>query len=173
VELDLGRRSFAARVVVVLAVVAALAAAPGRASASMRSSGTPEGVWIDNAVILITQLDQDVLTSSTGGADLATANVVLDNPSDQIALLIANVDFGGCGESVRNLGEPTSRLRQVARELAAACTILERASTLFTRAATRSDPRPLLASARLSRRASLLLRSATGELEALRRALRI
>lgn len=163
--MELGWRSLAARVTLAIGAAVLVAALAGEARASPPPRASAARTWTNNATVLIEQLDQDVLTSATAGADIATARTVLNSQSDQIAVLIADDDFGSCHESVRNLGVPATRLQPVANELASACTILEQASTLLTRATSRSDPRPLVASARLSRRAGLLLLTATSELE--------
>jgi len=142
-----------------------VAAFAGAASASAPQVAA-SSEWTDDAKNLIEQLDRDILMSVTAGADVATARIVLHNDSDRVAMLIAAVDFGSCHQSVRSLGVPPKRLRHIANQLASACTLLERASTLFTRATTHSDPRALVVSARLSRKAGLLISAATRELQA-------
>jgi hypothetical protein len=161
--LDFIRRSFAA-FAAGLALLAAFATAAS-ASPPRAIAGT---LWTDEAKALIEQLDRDILTSVTAGADVPTARIVLSNTSDKVAMLIAAVDFGSCHESVRSLGVPAKRFRHVATELASACTLLERASMLFTRATTNSDPRALVDSAQLSRKAGLLVTAATSELQGAR-----
>ena len=152
-----------------LATAAILAAGCGARTAAPPPPGSAaELAWIDNAAGLIAQLDDDVLVSLSGGGDVASARATLRNDSDLVALLMANVSFGSCAESLHNVGVPTGRLEQVATTLTSACAILQRASRLFTRATVQNDPEALIAAARLTRRASPLLRRAKAELDAVR-----
>lgn len=141
----------------------------GGAPAPPPPSGSPaELAWIDNAAGLIDQLRDHVLVSASGGADIATALAVLDDQSSLLPMLMANVAFGSCTESLHNVGVPNRRLRPVETTLASACRILQRASRLFTRAETRSDPQALLASSRTTLKASPLLQHAKALLDAIR-----
>jgi hypothetical protein len=153
-----------------LGAAAAVLAGCGGGSSASEAQSPGERMWIDNASVLIDQLDDGVLASDDGGTDMATARAALANQSDLVVLLMANMAFGDCAESVRNVGVPTMRLRHVATTLSSACRILERASTIFTRATAGSDPRALLAASRLSLRASPLLQEAKTELAAIRAA---
>jgi hypothetical protein len=149
-------------------LVVTLTGCGGSAPAPPPAPGSEaELVWIDNATALVSQLDDDVVMSTVGGESLSTARTVLDDDSRLIQLLMANVAFGSCGESLHNVGLPTGRLRHIAATLTLACAILQRAPPLFTKAMTDSDPRPLLAASKLSRKAGPLLREAKAELEAI------
>lgn len=132
-------------------------------------AGSPaELAWIDNAAGLIGQLSDGVVVSAAGGSDLVTARRALDDESDLLAMVMASVAFGSCRESLRNVGVPTARLVSIETTLASACRLLQRASQLFTRAATHSDPRSLLLAAKVSERASPLLREAKAQLDEIR-----
>jgi hypothetical protein len=168
VDLRSGGLPQPARVVLALGAVAVVLAGCGGGSAAPEAQTLGERTWIDNASVLIDQLDDGVLASDGSGTDLATARAALANQSDLVVLLMANMAFGDCAESVRNVGVPTDRLRHVASTLSSACRILQRASTIFTRAATGSDARALLAASRLTLRASPLLEEAKVELAAIR-----
>ena len=158
-----------ARALLVLGVAVVLAAGCGTTSTSLpRAGGDGERLWIDNASQLIDELDRGVVVSDDPGTDVATARAALGDQSVLVNLLMANVAFGSCEESVRNVGVPTRRLERVATTLSSACRILQRASDLFTRATTGPDPRALLAASRLAVKASPLLREARLELESIR-----
>ena len=158
-----------ARALLVLGVAVVLASGCGTTPTSLPPSGSDgERLWIDNASQLIDELDQGVVVSDDPGTDVATARAALGNQSELVNLLMANVAFGSCDESVRNVGVPTRRLQRVATTLASACRILQRASDLFTRATSGPDPRALLAASRLAVKASPLLRQARLELESVK-----
>jgi hypothetical protein len=160
-----------ARALLVLGIAVVLTAGCGTTPAPLpgaRSNG--ERLWIDNASQLLDELDQGVVVSDDPGTDVATARAALGNQSELVNLLMANVAFGSCDESVRNVGVPTRRLERVASTLVSACRILQRASDLFTRATTGPDAHALLEASRLAERASPLLRRARLELDSVRRA---
>jgi len=140
----------------------------GAPRASRSASGAAERQWIDNAGRFIGNLSDNMLQSESLGSDAASARIALHNESDLYALLVAYTLFGGCEETLRNVGTPSARLREVDRTLESACRPLERAATLFTLAVKSSDPRPLLAATRTALLASPLLSRAQAELDAVR-----
>lgn len=134
---------------------------PGRLTAAERQ-------WIDNAARFIDKLNEDVLLSANGGSDLASARRALHDESALYALVVAYTFFGGCGDTLHNLGTPTDRLRTAEQTMASACRRLERAAALFTRAATRSDPASLLAASQTALKTSPLIYRAKRQVDALR-----
>lgn len=160
-----GRR---AGVTVLIAAAALLLAACGSSSASPRVDSAAERQWVANAGSLIGTLESDVLMSTVGGANLATARRALTDDSDVMTMLVAYDLFGDCGRSLANAGTPAPQASGVVQTLIAACSRLERASTLFQEAMTRRVPRPLLAASREVLTAEPLLERADSELAALR-----
>jgi hypothetical protein len=112
-----------------------------------------------------------VVLSANGGNDLASARRALHDESDLYAMLVAYTRFGGCTESLRNVGAPSARVRAVEKTLSLACRRLERASALFTLAVERSDAKLLLAATRTALTASPLLYRAQSKLDAARASL--
>jgi hypothetical protein len=127
-----------------------------------------ELAWIENAEGLIVQLSDGVAASAAGGADIATARHVLYDQSDLFVMLMANVAFESCADSLRNAGVADARLRSAQQTLAAACRLLRQSSTLFTRAVNRSDPRELISASATARRGGRLLEDARAKLGELR-----
>jgi hypothetical protein len=127
-----------------------------------------ELAWIENAESLIVQLSDGVAVSAAGGADIATARHALEDQSGQLEMLMANVAFGSCAESLRNVGVADARLRDAQQTLAAACRLLRQSSTFFTRAVNRSDPRELISASATARQGGLLLENARAMLGELR-----
>jgi hypothetical protein len=165
----------AAAAALAAAAAASLVACGGATTAAQPLSAPQsktERDWIDNASRLIDDLDQNVLLSANGGADLESARRALRNDSDLYVMIVAYTFFGGCGQTLVNAGSPSRRLLPAARTLASACRRLERSSTLFTRATTRSDPGALLAASRIALRTSPLLSRARAELRFARNAAR-
>jgi hypothetical protein len=128
----------------------------------------PERQWSDNAAVFIDNLGSSLQLSANGGGDLASARRALQSNSDIYAMLVAYTRFGGCAETLRNVGVPTRRFHRVARTLRLACNRLERSASLFTRAMQGSDPRLLLAATHTALGASPLLYQAKVELDAVR-----
>jgi hypothetical protein len=116
---------------------------------------------------VIDQLERDVVLAGSGGSTLPTARQALQHPSNLYTILVAYTDFGGCNHMVSAAGAAAVRFVRVERSLAAACTLLQRAAVLFTRAATRHDARALLTATRTTLRASPLLIRAKTELDRL------
>jgi hypothetical protein len=135
-------------------------------------SGKPvsptEREWADNAAGFIDGLADSLELSANGGSDLASARHALHDESDLYVILVAYTRFGGCVQTLANVGVPTERVRDVERTLRLACTRLERSAALFTRAIRDSDPRALVAANRVALRAAPLLSQAKSELAEVR-----
>lgn len=121
--------------------------------------------WVANTSGVIDQLERDVVLAGSGGDTMNAARQALQRQSNLYTILVAYTDFGGCNHMVSAAGTPTGRFARVERSLAAACTLLQRAAVLFTRAATRHDARALLTATRTALRASPLLVRAKTELD--------
>src|SRR5439155_19517443 len=143
--------------------VACFTACGGSSSPATKSA---DRQFAANMAGLIDQLHGDVTISTAEGSSLASARKALRNPADLVAMLVAYTDFGSCRKMVRNTGNPASRFGRVEATIDSACAVLERASTLFTDAATRSDPQALLAAARVTGKATPFLYRAKVELDA-------
>ena len=151
-------------------VAATLAAGCGGGSSR---DVAPEGStaareWVDNAARFVQQLQRDVVMSAAGGSNLASARRAVSDQDEVYLLLVAYSDFGDCNRELAAAGTPSRHGRAVAQLVLAACGPLERASTLFTRAMQRSDPRALLAATRVSATAAPLLVRALAALDTLR-----
>lgn len=139
-----------------VAAAAALAAC-GSAPAPARRSAA--GEWTANASGVIAQLRGDILAASDGDS-IRSARAALRDESRLYGLLIAYSDFGGCRHMTRALGEEPPGRELTASNLAGACAHLQRASMLFTRAASHDDPAALVAAAHAVRAAQPLLEQA-------------
>jgi len=156
-----GALSLAAAAVLLLAGCAtSIAGAPPARSVSERQ-------WISNADSFIGTLESDVLMSTAGGSNLASAGHALRDRSAIYTMLVAYELFGDCGHALANLGAPSARAAPVTRSLISACARLEDASALFEQAMSRSEPRSLLAATRTVLRAVPFLSAARAELAAL------
>ena len=151
----------AARLPAMLLAAVLLAGCGGRAK-KPQASGERE--WIDNASGFVDGLVSSVELSANGGSNLASARRALRNDSDLYVILVAYTRFGGCQQTLANVGVPTPRVRKVERTLRLACAKLERAARLFTRAITDSDPRALVAANRLALAAEPILSRAKEQL---------
>jgi hypothetical protein len=146
------------------AAAATLAAAatvvlPACGGGSSQVSQSASREWTANAAGVIDQLRADTVVASDGDS-LASARAALGDESRLYGLLVAYSDFGGCRHMVGAVGGAPAGLRPVAVTLGRACTRLQLASTLFTRAASRSDARALVAAARaVDGAVSLLVRA--------------
>ena len=95
--------------------------------------------WIANARGVVTQLRQDVV--AVGGLDrAAAARRALHDDSQLYGLLVSYTDFGGCRHMVAALGTEPSQRAAAVRQLDRACSSLDTADALFTRAIARNDP---------------------------------
>ena len=102
------------------------------------------GEWPTGAAVVIRQLRGDVL--AVVGADrVPAARRALADESQLYGLLIAFSDVAGCRHMVSSLGARPGRFALASRLLARACRPLQHAASLFTRAATRTDPQALVA----------------------------
>ena len=117
---------------------------------------TPAGEWAANAIGVIEQLRADGVAASDGD-NLAAARAALRDESRLYGLVVAYTDFGGCRHMTSALGAAPAGFGDTTRALAGACADLERAATLFTRAATNTDAPSLVAAARAVRAAAPLL----------------
>jgi hypothetical protein len=127
-----------------------------------------ERQWIANAKSFIGTLNSDVIVSTVGGGNLATARRVLRNQSDIYSLLVAYDLFGACRPALANVGTPSQRANAVAETLISVCGRLQHASALFSRAMTRRDPASLLDATRTVLTVVPLLVQARTELASLR-----
>jgi hypothetical protein len=144
-----------------LALGVMLAALTGCGGTSVQ---TPERQWTANVAGLIDQLRNDVVLSADGSGDVASARRALHDDSDLYDLVLAYSDFGGCDHMLANAGVASARFARVVATLGAACSRLQHAATLFSRAASGNDPQALLAASREAGRASPSLVRAALEL---------
>jgi hypothetical protein len=149
-------------------VAAAMLAGCGTSAAAPASRGA-EREWVANASGVLDQLSEDLDAASGGGATVSSARRALHDESTLYGLLLSYTDFGGCNTMVADVGRPAAQFRPVERTLRLACVRLQRAATLFTRAASHTDPHALLAASRQAARASPLLYRATLQLAAARK----
>ena len=147
------------------AVAAVVCTACGGGSAQAPRSAASE--WTANTAGVIDQLRADTVAASDGDS-ISSARAALRDESRLYGLLVAYSDFGGCRHMVGAVGDAPLGFRVVAATLARACTSLQHAAALFTRAASRSDAAALFAASRavavaapLLERAELELRSAS------------
>jgi hypothetical protein len=140
------------------------------ASTGCGGKAQPAGVpqadreWVDNTAGVIDQLQRDLVLGSAGGDSLAAARKALR--SGLYTLLVAYTDFGGCRHMAAAAGAAPERFAAVTRTLGAACSRLERAAALFTRAASDDDAPALVEAGRLASSAAPLLVRAREELQA-------
>lgn len=113
----------------------------------------PPADWRANARQVVEQLDVDIAAAAVGGTTRAAAAKALTDTSSLYALLVAYSDLGGCRAMVSAAGPPTP----VVAALLPACTRLQRAASLFARAAQANDARALVRATREAARAQPLL----------------
>jgi len=113
---------------------------------------------------VIDQLVRDLQLESSGGDTIAAARETLRG--SLYTVLVAYTDFGGCRHMVAAAGDAPSRFAEVTRTLAAACSLLQRAAALFTRAATHGDARMLVRAGHIASSAGPLLVRAKVRLQA-------
>jgi hypothetical protein len=121
--------------------------------------------WVANTGGVIDELERDVLLAGSGGDTMLAARHALHDQSNLYTILVAYTDFGGCNHMVFTAGTPAPRFALVERTLSTACTLLQHAAVLFTRAVTRHDARALLTATRTTLLASPLLLRAKAELD--------
>jgi hypothetical protein len=147
-----------------VAAACLLAAAGCGEKAEPAGAAQADREWIDNTSGVIDQLQRDLVLESSAGETLAAARAALR--TGLYTLLVAYTDFGGCRHMVSAAGVPPERFGEVTRTLGAACSRLERAAGLFTRAASDDDAAALVAAGRLASSAAPLLVRAKEELQA-------
>ena len=145
------------------AVAAAVLAACGSGPARTPRSAASE--WTANASGVIDQLRGDTVAAADGDT-IPAAHAALRDESRLYGLLVAYSDFGGCRHMAAALGTTPPGLDGITAALGRACADLQRASVLFTRAASKSDAPALVAAARTVRAATPLLDHADLELRA-------
>ena len=153
------------RSVVALSATACLAISAGcGGTAPADRSSQADREWVDNTAGVIDQLVRDLQLESSGGDTIAAARETLRG--SLYTVLVAYTDFGGCRHMVAAAGDAPSRFAEVTRTLAAACSLLQRAAVLFTRAATHGDARMLVRAGHIASSAGPLLVRAKVRLQA-------
>jgi hypothetical protein len=114
------------------------------------------GEWPTGAAVVIRQLRGDVLAVA-GAGRVPAARRALADESELYGLLVAFSDVAGCRHMASSLGTRPGRFAYANRLLERACRPLQQAAALFTRAATRTDPRALVAAVRRAEAALALL----------------
>jgi hypothetical protein len=150
-------------------VVAALAAAALAPAAALGGLAPGDRAWIGRVDGFARDVRANVDLAASGGDDVPTARRALHDLSDLYATLVAYTYFGGCSETLRNLGAPSPRLAASERALEGACREFERASSLFSRAVRDDDAAALVAASRASLAAFEALSAVRARLDALRR----
>jgi len=130
-------------------LVAALVLVTGGCGSGTRPAAPPANEWRANARQLVEQLRVDIAGAAVAGTTRASAAHALRDVSDLYALLVAYSDLGGCRAMVTAAAPPEA----VVSALEPACTHLQRAASLFARAAQRKDPDALLRAGRETGRA--------------------
>ena len=139
------------RLGLVLAVLVLVGCA--QSAATPRPEVDAKREWTANITVAIGQLRNDVSqTQLIGGAPGADQEALRDE-STLYALLIAYSDLAGCRHIVASAGSPPPHAVAIGSALGSACVHLERAASLFTRAATNRDGRPLAVATHEARRA--------------------
>ncbi len=148
-----------------LGAAAAAAALAACGSGPPRTPRSAASEWTANAAGVLDQLRADTVAASDGDT-IPSARAALRDESRLYGLLVAYSDFGGCNHMTAALGAPPPGLDSIRATLGRACADLQRASALFTRAASKSDAPSLVAAARAVRAATPLLEHAELELRA-------
>lgn len=139
----------------VLAAIAPIVVLTGCGAAQPSSQGQRQ--WRANAVELIAQLRADEGVAAEVPGSVPAARSALRSDSQLFALLVTYTDFGGCARMVSSAGVPTRKFVAAQAALSLACGHLARAATLFTRAASDTDARALVAAGRQAGEAAPLL----------------
>ena len=114
-------------------------------------------------------IDADVLLSTAGGANPATARRALKSTSAVYTMLVAYTFFGDCSHELADTGVPSERAKPVVSLIVEACRRLARAAALFQVAMTRKQPGPLVAAGSAALAVEPLVARARERLMALRR----
>ena len=149
---------------------AALAAAACAAllSSCAGTSSAPRplapGEWEANTRDVIGVLERDLALSTSTDDTNAAAGHALRDTWTLYTMVVAYTDFGGCDHMMSAVGVPPRRFQPAQRTMRAACTLLEQAATVFTRAAAESDAVLLRRATHLVLHAAPLLIRAAAEL---------
>jgi hypothetical protein len=135
----------------------------GGSAAPVRSAQA-DRQWIDNTSGVIDQLQRDLVLASSGGDTVPAARAQLRQ--GLYPMLVAYTDFGGCRHMAVAAGTAPLRTGDVTRPLGAACTLLQRAAALFTRAASTRDAAALVRAGQVASSAAPLLVRAKAALQA-------
>jgi hypothetical protein len=125
-----------------LALVVLVLSGCGSGAGSPVSESKSEREWTSGAALLLDGLD-DALTRV---ANAGVGRLTLKNTSTLYEALLGYTFLGGCGEVLTKLGEPAPRQYELRDRLRDACSRLEHASNVFTRA-VRLDSATLLVTA--------------------------
>lgn len=150
------------------ALAGALVACGTQAEPAPSRHSAAERIWVANAVRFVATVESDILATTVGGANPATARKALASDSDVYSMLVAYSFFGDCNRELANLGTASAAARQVVTLLLRACRRLEHASLLFEQAVSRNEPRTLVAAGRASLVVEPLLARARLRLRAFR-----
>jgi hypothetical protein len=133
----------------IVALAAAAAVTLSGVACGGRSESPAERLWRPNATILLRQLQSDIDTLSSLAQTRTAAARALSDTSELFVLIVAYSDLGGC----RSMAAATAAPLRVVASLSRPCGHLERASRLFTRAASQIDARALVQARSEARRA--------------------
>jgi hypothetical protein len=133
-------------------------------TAASLSSAQADRQWIDNTAGVIDQLQRDLVLESSAGDTLRAARAQLRQ--GLYPTLVAYTDFGGCRHMVAAAGAAPAGFEQASRPLGAACALLQRAATLFTRAASSHDAAALVRAGQVASSAAPFLVRAKAALQA-------
>jgi hypothetical protein len=148
----------------ILGALAAAVLLAGCGSSAAKPTRPAAREWTANAAGVIDQLRADTVAAGSDADSLSSARAALRDESRLYGLLVAYSDFGGCSHMVGAVGNPPPAFRRTVATLARACAGLQRAATLFTRAASTTNARALLAASRAVSVAAPLLDRAELEL---------
>jgi len=148
----------------VTGLTACLLAACGSAVTPPPAHSAAQRNWAEYAGRFVAGLQTEILSSQSGGADLASARRAIANTDDVYVMLVDYTDFGACNRELGNIGVPAAGSERIVALIISACGRLERASSLFQDAMTNNRPAKLLAATRLAARAAPLLADAEDRL---------
>jgi hypothetical protein len=117
---------------------------------------------------LLGTIDSEIVLSTAGGANRATARQALRSDSAVYTMLVAYTFFGDCSRELARTGTPSARGEAVVGLLVSACGRVVHAAALFQEAMTRNRVGPLLAAGRASLAVEPLVARAREQLAALR-----
>ena len=117
----------------------------------------------------LSTVDADILLSTAGGANAATARRALASTSAVYTVLVAYTFFGDCSSELADTGVPSARGQSVVVLIVAACRRLAHAAALFQLAMRKRQVGPLVAAGKTSLAVEPLVARAREQLQALRR----